>query len=289
MIGVSMKFWKSTRKDPLDSDFQQLVKELRAWVIPSDAVEEVYETSRVSLNEVKALTEYEDGKATRLLTVAAFMSAAVGAIYARFGAVYPWPQLGDFSWSLMWVLPTITYGAFIIYVLTVIWSSFLVFNAIKPTFKIPKTWIKGSKGADRPTSMIFYKGILDTTGVNWGNQFKELARDSLALKSEYAKCNIAEAYLVAGKVADKYKKLVTGLIWLRVSMLLILLFVILLAATFFFVKTPLESGRPEQPLQLSCPAPQISVLGPQVTCPTPQVTCPVSQATHSPIRRKCPR
>lgn len=68
----------SQTKNPGDTQFAQLTSALAAWNIPSDAIDTVHDLARVSLNEVKALTEYEDGKVTRVLTVAAFLSAVVG-------------------------------------------------------------------------------------------------------------------------------------------------------------------------------------------------------------------
>src|ERR1700735_5554922 len=49
----------------------------------------VMEKARETLDEVKALTEYQDQKATRLLTIISFLSALAAALFARFSTAYP--------------------------------------------------------------------------------------------------------------------------------------------------------------------------------------------------------
>lgn len=66
--------------------FSNLLGRLGAWQIPTDAVDRVHDLARASLNEVKALTEYEDGKVSRLLTVITFLSAVVAAVFTRFAS-----------------------------------------------------------------------------------------------------------------------------------------------------------------------------------------------------------
>ena len=163
----------------------------------------MHEAARASLAEVKALTEYEDGKVSRLLTVVAFLSAVVGAVFTRFASDYAWPKMSEAHLGADWLLPVATYAAFFIYVVVVTWSMLKVLGGIRPTFNIPATW-QGAGRSGLPSSMLFYARILDVPAPQWGEAFAQLTgKDGADLKKYYAKCYISEAYLVAGKVADK--------------------------------------------------------------------------------------
>lgn len=55
---------KATR-DARANQFAELRQKLLDWEIPDEAIDTVYDAARVSLDEVKGLTEYEDGKVSR--------------------------------------------------------------------------------------------------------------------------------------------------------------------------------------------------------------------------------
>ncbi|MDA9393085.1 hypothetical protein WN73_21445 [Bradyrhizobium sp. CCBAU 45394] len=186
---------------------------------------------------MKALTEYEDGKASRLLTIAAFLSAAVAAVFTRFATDYPWPGFGAVDTDRLSVLTIATYAAFFAYVLLVTVSVLIILSAVKPRFNIPKTWTAGSK-VDRPPSMLFYKGILDVTAPTWGEAFIGLGTNKgEELRAYYAKCYIAESYLVAEKVADKLRLLSPGVATLQAAMWVLVVFFTLSGANVILVKT----------------------------------------------------
>ncbi|MET4037890.1 MULTISPECIES: hypothetical protein [unclassified Bradyrhizobium] len=221
---------------PGDSGFAELQAKLDGWSIPSDALDRVHDGAKASLAEVKALTEYEDGKASRLLTIIAFLSALVGAVFTRFATDYPWPGFGAFEADRLSALTMATYLAFFIYVVLVTISVLIILSAVKPRFNIPKTWT-GSK-ADRPPSALFYKGILDVTAPTWGETFKSLgsANKGEDLKAFYAKCYIAESYLIAEKVAVKLRLLQPGVGALQAAMWVLLVFFVLVGANVMLVK-----------------------------------------------------
>lgn len=59
--------------------------------------------------------------------------------------------------------------------------------------------------------MLFYARIVDVTAPSWEEAFVKLGTgNGDDLKAYYAKCYIAETYLVAGKVADKLRVLSPG-------------------------------------------------------------------------------
>ena len=95
--------------------------------------------------------------------------------------------------------------------------------------------------------MLFYAGILDVPAPRWGEVFEQLTgTDALALKKYYAKCYIAEAYLIAEKVADKLKVLNPGVNALQWAMGVLLAFFILFGATIVLVDANPTAGAPPQ-------------------------------------------
>jgi hypothetical protein len=222
-------------KRPGDTGFKELIAKLNAWPLPSEALDRVHEGAKSSLAEVKALTEYEDGKASRLLTIVAFLSAVVGAVFTRFATEYSWPSPETFETDRLSALIMGAYIAFFTYVLLVTASVLIILSAVKPRFNIPKAWTGST--TDRPTSTLFYKGILDVTAPTWGETFISLGTNKGEdLKAYYAKCYIAESYLVAEKVADKLRLLRPGVGLLQAAMWVLLLFFSLYGASVILVK-----------------------------------------------------
>lgn len=232
---------KPPSKTDRDADISTLVDQMKNWTIPEKAVDRVHEAARASLNEVKALTEYEDGKVSRLLTVIAFLSAVVGAVFTRFATEYAWPGMNNIDLSARWLIPASTYLAFFLYAVVVTWAVFSALKAIRPTFNVPATWT-GHGRSGLPASMIFYKNILDVSAPKWGEAFESLVgEEGTELKRYYAKCYVIEAYLVAEKVAQKLAAIKPCVSALRAAMVILMAFFVLFAATVAFVD-PTRSG-----------------------------------------------
>src|SRR4051812_13339301 len=102
-----------------DAAFVELVRKLDDWTIPRESLDRTHEGAKASLAEVKALTEYEDGKVSRLLTIVAFLSAVVGAVFTRFVTDFPWPGFDAPKTNSLSALTLATYIAFLAYVLLV--------------------------------------------------------------------------------------------------------------------------------------------------------------------------
>jgi hypothetical protein len=84
--------------------------------------------------------------------------------------------------------------------------------------------------------MVFYKGILDDSAVNWGRAFMNPADETgVELKAYYAKNYIVEAYLVAEKVAEKLAALGPRIKALRGALVTLIVFFILFGATILIV------------------------------------------------------
>ncbi|MCC8968911.1 hypothetical protein [Bradyrhizobium brasilense] len=225
------------KRKPENSSFGELTAKLHAWSIPPEALDRVHDGAKASLAEVKALTEYEDGKASRLLTIIAFLSALVGAVFTRFATDYPWPGFGPFNEDQLSYLTIAAYLGFFAYVILVTASVLIFLSAVKPRFNIPESW-KGSN-VNRPASTLFYEGILKVTAPAWGQTFIDIGskNEGKDLKALYAKCYIAESHLVADKVAVKLRLLKPAVGMLQAAMWVLLAFFFLAGANVMLVKS----------------------------------------------------
>lgn len=122
-------------------------------------VQRIYDIAKASLSSVQALTEYEDGKVARILTIVAFLSAIVGAVFIRFNTDYP---SHSFSWSTS---VRATYLLFFAYIVFVALAAAVLIYAIRPTFNIPPEW-RNPSATNRPKSSFFYSEILKVTKDN---------------------------------------------------------------------------------------------------------------------------
>src|SRR5882757_8796303 len=98
--GANMSHFPVLEKDELapgkaldDAIVSQILAVLQTVEPPAvsgekTGIESVMEKARETLDEVKGLTEYQDQKATRLLTIISFLSALAAALFARFSTVY---------------------------------------------------------------------------------------------------------------------------------------------------------------------------------------------------------
>lgn len=207
-------------------DVVAVQKLLSDWQIPEGREQMVHDMARASLDEVKGLTEYEDGKVGRLLIIVAFLTAMAGAVFSRFSATFPLPRMHELANDSAYFWPLLTYSLFTAYAVLVAVSAYVVFGAIKPTFNEPKQWKARSDGP--PKSMNFYARILDANPQVWAQTFVGLTGGKGgpdALQAQYAKDYIFESYLVAEKVAHKLKKVAPAVRWLQWSMLVLAAFI----------------------------------------------------------------
>ena len=179
-----------------------------------------------SLEEVKKQTEYQDGKAGRLLTIVAFLTAAVGTVFSKFIDLYPLhngtASVSETSW---WIVAT--YAMFGLYLLLVGAGAMVTFHAMSSRF----VWPGGSNLADKDKvrSVLFYQEIIRTKPEAWGKAF---AGDKTELLATYYKNYVAEAYLIATKVADKLRYLDPGQRLLLLGIRVLLALFVLIIVTF---------------------------------------------------------
>ncbi len=192
-----------------NSDEQQakeLLEALSKWQPATPS--EYLDGARWSLETVTHLTEYEDEKANRILTAMAFLSALVGVVFAAVVQKCPASyvsQLGARGYSFSAFALTTVYVLFPLYFLILSVGATLTVLAVRPSFRIPRTW------GGAPASLLFYAKIVKATGKEWASAYTQ--RPGVEVDRQYLKDAIFETYLIAQKIRIKLRKLRWG-IWL---------------------------------------------------------------------------
>jgi hypothetical protein len=206
---------------------------------PQDAKTYI-DRAKDSLEEVKKLTEYQDQKAARLLTIIAFLTAAAGAMFSKIVDTYPLHKFIEASVSFADVLVWLTYASFVTYVALVVCGALVTFHATQTRF----VWPEGDPedaSADSVKSFLFYRSILTTKPEAWGRAFHKASvpsKPSDAMLSAYYGHYVAEAYLVACKVGDKLRYLGPAQAILLVAIRVLLLWIVVLVVTFVVAHPP---------------------------------------------------
>jgi hypothetical protein len=223
------------------------------------------ERGRESLDEVKGLTEYQDQKATRLLTIIAFLSALSGALFSKFIDLYPLrTSPSGFPFHLGTVLVLSTYLLFALFILSAIAGALVIFHATRTKFKYPTE----QQHVDRTgkESYLFYSDIVSSSPTAWAKSFvrsKGFVRDGGQRESygvmpelplRYLKNYVLESYLVACKVADKLRYLQPAQSILSFSIRVLFLWVLFMSSTWIFVP-PTKQMLPAAPKSLGTPLP----------------------------------
>lgn len=178
-----------------------------------DALDEALKLARDSLDEVKSQTEYQDQKATRLLTVTTFVTALSAALFARLADGYPSGKIAEQSWFIMGIVGTayLLFGIFLMYSL---FGALVTFHATRTRFKYKKHSHVSADTGPAP-SRLFYQGIVKVRPSAWSRDFvgpkpaigTEKPKLNAALKANYLADMVGETYLIACKTADKLRYL----------------------------------------------------------------------------------
>ena len=232
----------SLESGPLTAQLLRPLKELEA----NKDTETAAKLARESLNEVKSLTDYQDGKATRLLTILTFLSAFSGVLFGKIADTYPIHKLWGDSSIAVWqkLLVSTSYLSFCCFLLTAAFGALITFYAIRTRFKFPQSSVAGA-----PKSHLFFMGIMSAAPENWSAAFlaenpKKVRPD---LQVEYLKNYIVETYLVSAKLADKLKYLEPAQAMQQVAIKILIIAIFLFAATFALVPSP--ASNPDQNIQ----------------------------------------
>jgi hypothetical protein len=198
-VSNSGRSWRTVSDAEVIDQAATPLKDLTANDAELDAV---IRHARETLDEVKALTDYQDGKATRLLTIITFLSALAGVLFGKFVDLYPLHAVVASGGGEWWQqgLVFLTYLAFAVFALLAVCGAMVTFHAIRVRFRYPKTG-QGS----RAKSFLFYSGILGGQPGEWAASYMDADRTKLAadIRVRYLQNYVVESYLIAAKVADK--------------------------------------------------------------------------------------
>ena len=194
--------------------------------------------AKESLKEVKDLTEYQDQKSARLLTIIAFLTAASGALFAKFIDAYPIRYVITQSYVSGFFVAIVyfVFGSFLLFVAS---GALVSFHATQTRFVWPKE--KSDEAVYRTAnSHLFFRSILRTDPVGWAQSFiDKTAREDRPnhLTRRYYKNYIAESYLVAAKFGDKLRYLQPAQRFLQWAIRLLILWLLSLFFVVIFVPT----------------------------------------------------
>lgn len=237
------------------------------------------ELAKASLEEAKQQTEYQDDKASRLLTVTSFVSALSGVLLASFIDRYPLDELRPLSrWSDVFL--TTVYGTFLLFSLFALFGAVVTFHATRTRFKYSKK--PQATNPDHPAkSLLFYQEIIAVSPKGWADSFvtttpitpTSTAQTSLRadLKAAYLRNYVMEAYLVAAKTADKLRYLGPAQSLLAWALRFLVLFVIFFAGAICLIP---ETKKPPKAIKVELE---------RVANPVRVEVIPFAHATESPL------
>lgn len=274
--------------------------------LKADDLEDAIKLARQSLDESKDQTEYQDQKATRLLTVTTFLTALSGALFTRFNDAYPLGSVWDRSWWEIGLL-LLGYGVFGLFLLSALAGALVTFHATRTRFKYPKQE-SAARDAGDPKSRLFYSGIISIRPRAWAGAFvgaPAAVGDPPTLREDIAQSYyrdlVGEAYLVAAKTADKLRYLEPAQSLLSLSLKCLLIWLVLLPVIAVAVDvkkaevTPLQVtvSTPETPIAVDARVTSLP-LPPPVASPTPTPSgsgapAPDSDAVHNDATPIVPR
>ena len=224
-------------------------------------LDDAIDLAKASLDEAKAQTEYQDQKATRLLTVTTFLTALAGAFFATFAGDFPLRMLPQLSPGAYWLLGA-TYVAFLLFVLFALGGALVTFHATRTRFKYPAE-AKVANQAGPTRSYLFFREIIGVTPEGWANSFvtvetkdgKSTATLRADLKIEYLKNYVSEAYLIAAKTADTLRYLQPAQGLLAYALRCLVVYIVLLTIVLTTLTPTKPSSAPTEVKILTTPQP----------------------------------
>lgn len=236
--------------------------------------------AKQSLAEVKAQTEYQDQKATRLLTITTILSALSGALFSRFADAYPIDTIvvQPFANAL---LLGFCYAAFVAFVIASLSGALVTFHATRTRFKYPPYQTTEEQERD-PESMLFYGGLIRSRPSAWMRGWVTAAPDGDAdnkptlrsdLQQRYFRHLVSETYLVAAKTADKLRYLEPAQSLLAISLRCLFLWLLLLASVSILI--PATKRQTQQPIQVTVVPGLLQSSSPVAAVPAKNLALPI--------------
>lgn len=246
---------KNSAGSIISLDTKSMVKEFnnaaQQWTkLKADDLEAAIKLARQSLDESKEQTEYQDQKATRLLTVTTFLTALSGVLFTRFNDTYPIDSLSGLPcWSIGLLI--LGYLVFSLFLLSALMGAIVTFHATRTRFKYPKQEF-AAREEGPPNSRLFYSGIISIRPKAWSSAFVIPPADGTHPKlrndvvQAYYRDLVSETYLVASKTADKLRYLEPAQNLLSASLKFLLLWLFLLPVIAMSVTSEKEAQAPLQ-------------------------------------------
>jgi hypothetical protein len=197
----------------------EIAQELGSLKAGTDArLDSMLQRTRESLDEVKSQTEYQDQKATRIVTIVAFLTAISGVLFSRFVDAFPFAASASQFGCIKMIAVLLTYLLFVLFVSSAMSGALVVFHATRTRFVFPSLERAGAVPRTSPRSFLFYSGIIELRPGIWARSFTidcdqqppsgaQASQINRSLDLDYLKNQIAETYLVAVKTADKLRYL----------------------------------------------------------------------------------
>lgn len=137
LIGGDIGYYprQSNQRVPSDDIIKRVTARLNDCEIGPADTKTLMDRVKDSLEEVKKQTEYQDNKAARLLTIMAFLTAAVAAVFSKFIDGYPLHDTSFIDWQ--WYLVIASYAFFALYILSVAAGAMMSFHAMRTRFFWP--------------------------------------------------------------------------------------------------------------------------------------------------------
>ena len=211
-----------------EKQLEEMCALLDQWDLTNEkALDVAHDQAKAIMTAAQGLTEFEDGKVSRMLTVVAFLSALVGVVYTRFQSEQPWPGFSASKW-----VTVATYGSFFAYIIVVAVAVLVLLSAIRPAINAPRSWTL--KRTDDPVS-VFFLGIQTVTADAWARMFQRLTLgDGAELKRLVTKNYVGQAYALTQRVARRLVWISFGMILLQTALVALLSFFMFYAATIMF-------------------------------------------------------
>lgn len=220
------------------------------------------ELAKQSLTEVKAQTEYQDQKATRLLTITTFLTALSAALFSHFEETHPISAITTQNLGAA-VLVGLGYVGFCAFVILSLSGALVTFHATRTRFKYPPFQTTEEQERD-PKSLLFYGGLIRSRPRAWVSGWvasggdgdlgdQPAIRDDLPQR--YLQHLVSETYLVAAKTADKLRLLEPAQSLLAISLRCLFAWLLILALVGTLVPSTKPTPKPVEVTLIPPPSP----------------------------------
>lgn len=250
--------------------------------IPTTDLDALCARFRESLDEAKKQTEYQDQKATGLLTTISIFGALAGLILSQLIDNYPWDAAS--AWA---PLVDLAYGLFALFVILISAGAMVVFHANRTRFRYADgSTFRMSTPGQSPRSRLFYQQISKAQPADWARQIRDwqpaaagAPADEVGrrLRIAFLRDYVVESYLVACKTYDKIRYLIPAQTLMFWATRLFVIWIFVLAAVWIWAPRD-KTAKHEVKVDVSVAAAPTPATTPG-RAPTPLIVTAKTQAT----------